>query len=145
MYDLRDWIKKVDEMGELVCLENADWNLEIGCIEEVVCQKAGKRPALLFDKIKDYPAGYRIITNVLGSLPRLCLAAGFPTDYKPVDFIHRWRKISKELKPLPPKYVSTGPVMENVITGNDIDLLKFPVPLVHHLDGGRYIATGAIS
>ena len=23
--------------------------------------------------------------------------------------------------------------------------LKFPVPLVHHLDGGRYIATGAIS
>ena len=88
MKDLRDWIEKVSDMDELICLEEADWNLEIGCIEEVVSQKAGKRPALLFDKIKDYPVGYRIITNVLGSLSRLCLTVGFPTDYKPVEFIN---------------------------------------------------------
>lgn len=145
MNDLRDWIKKVEEMGELLRLENADWNLEIGCIEEVVSQKAGKRPALLFDNIKDYPQGYRIVSNVLGSLSRLCLTAGFPINYKPVEFINRWRKVSKELKLTPPTYVPTGPVMENVITGKDIDLLKFPVPMVHHLDGGRYIATGTMS
>ncbi len=145
MRDLRTWIRRVDEMGELLRLEGADWNLEIGCIEEVVSQKAGKRPALLFDKIKDYPEGYRIVANVLGSLPRLCLSAGFPTDYKPVEFINAWRKKSKEWKPIPPTYVKTGPVMENVITGDAIDLLKFPVPMVHHLDGGRYIATGTMS
>ena len=113
MKDLRDWIKQVDEMEELICLDNANWNLEIGCIEEVVSQKSGKRPALLFDKIKDYPAGYRIITNLLGSLPRLCLTVGFPTDYKPVEFINGWRKLSREQKMIPPKYVETGPVMEN--------------------------------
>ena len=145
MKDLREWIEKADDMGELLRLENADWNLEIGCIEEVVSQKPGKRPALLFDKIKDYPEGYQIITNVLGSLPRLCLSAGFPTNYKPVEFINKWREVSKDLKTIPPKQVDTGPVMENVIKGDQVDLYKFPVPLVHHLDGGRYIATGTMS
>ena len=52
MKDLRDWIAKVDELGELLYLEGADPNLEIGCIEEVVSQKTVKRPAILFDKIK---------------------------------------------------------------------------------------------
>jgi 4-hydroxy-3-polyprenylbenzoate decarboxylase len=32
--------------------------------------------------------------------------------------------------------------MENVLTGDDIDLFKFPVPFWHPLDGGRYIGTG---
>jgi len=145
MDDLREWIKKVDEMGELLCLEGADWNLEIGCIEEVVSQKSGKRPALLFDNIKDYPKGYRIITNLLGSLPRLCLTAGYPTDSKPVEFINAWRKMSKTLEMIPPVYVENGPVMENVYKGSDVDLFRFPVPMVHHLDGGRYIATGSMS
>jgi UbiD family decarboxylase len=84
MKDMREWLDKVDNMGELLCLDNADWNLEIGCIEEVASQKQGKRPVLLFDKIKDYPQGYRIVANVLGSLPRLCLTAGFPST------ISRW-------------------------------------------------------
>ena len=145
MKDMREWLDKVDKMGELLCLDNADWNLEIGCIEEVASQKQGKRPVLLFDKIKDYPQGYRIVANVLGSLPRLCLTAGFPIDYKPVEFVHGWRKKSKELKLIPPTVVETGPVMENVMKGADVDLLKFPVPMVHPLDGGRYIATGTMS
>jgi 3-polyprenyl-4-hydroxybenzoate decarboxylase len=32
--------------------------------------------------------------------------------------------------------------MENVYHGDDIDLLKFPVPRWHERDGGRYIGTG---
>lgn len=30
--DVREWIQKVDEMGELKIVENADWNLEIGAL-----------------------------------------------------------------------------------------------------------------
>lgn len=145
MKNLRDWIKKVDEMDELLHLEGADWNLEIGCIEEVVSQNTKKRPAILFDKIKGYPEGYRILTNILGSLPRLCLTVGFPLDYKPVEFINKWRKMSKEIQLISPKTVDTGPVMENIQKGDDVDLEKFPVPLVHQLDGGRYIGTASMS
>src|SRR5438132_8960300 len=33
-------------------------------------------------------------------------------------------------------------VMQNVFKGGDIDMLKFPVPMFHASDGGRYIGTG---
>jgi len=32
--------------------------------------------------------------------------------------------------------------LENVLSGDDIDLFKFPVPKWHALDGGRYMGTG---
>ena len=35
----------------------------------------------------------------------------------------------------------TGPVQENIIKGDDINLLDFPEPRWHRLDGGRYINT----
>ena len=37
--------------------------------------------------------------------------------------------------------VSTGPILENVETGADIDMTIFPTPQWHELDGGRYIGT----
>jgi len=37
--------------------------------------------------------------------------------------------------------VETGPVKENILTGDDIDLYKIPVPYWNPLDGGRYIGT----
>ena len=45
-------------------------------------------------------------------------------------------------EPIPPRYVDEGPVMENIVTGDDIDIEKtIPVPIHHELDGGRYIGT----
>ena len=41
-----------------------------------------------------------------------------------------------------PVTVKTGPVMENVHTGKDIDIFKIPVPRWHEHDGGYYIGTG---
>src|SRR5262249_55791121 len=46
-------------------------------------------------------------------------------------------------KTLPAEYVDSGPVFENVLTGDEVDLLKFPTPLWHAGDGGRYIGTGS--
>src|SRR3546814_20410303 len=42
---------------------------------------------------------------------------------------------------VPPKEVATGPVKENILKGDDIDLFQFPVPKWHREDGGRYINT----
>ena len=41
----------------------------------------------------------------------------------------------------PAAVVSTGPILENVETGADIDMTIFPTPQWHELDGGRYIGT----
>ena len=35
-----------------------------------------------------------------------------------------------------------GPILENVVAGRDVDLTRFPAPLWHEHDGGRYIGTG---
>src|SRR3990167_5111894 len=77
--DLRDWIRAVDEMGELRVVEGADWKLEIGAISELNC-RLKPTPALLFDKIKDYPAGYRVLTSTTASRRRLLLTLRMSTD-----------------------------------------------------------------
>ena len=44
----------------------------------------------------------------------------------------------------PPEYVDSGPILENVKSGDEINLLEFPVPKWHELDGGRFIGTGSV-
>ena len=43
--------------------------------------------------------------------------------------------------PVEPRMVRTGPVKENILKGDQIDLLKFPVPWWTPRDAGRYIGT----
>src|SRR5258707_12233219 len=40
--------------------------------------------------------------------------------------------------------LESGPLLENVATGADIDILKIPTPKWHEHDGGRYIGTGCM-
>ena len=48
--DVREWIQKVDEMGELKIVENADWNLEIGALSVLSSKHKENTPALLFGR-----------------------------------------------------------------------------------------------
>jgi 4-hydroxy-3-polyprenylbenzoate decarboxylase len=142
--DLRDWIQKVDELGELRRIDGADWNLEMGAITEVYARNE-PYPAILFDKIKDYPAGHRILVGVHHqSLKRQCLTLNMPTHYDRMQFIRACRERLNHQHSIPPRIVNTGPVMENVAEGKDIDLLSLPVPRWHEEDGGRYLGTAHV-
>jgi len=141
--DLRDWIRKAEEMGEVKTLKQCDWNLEIGAITELVAHR-DDGPAVLFDEIKDYPKGYRVLSNSLSSRKRLALTLDLPEGETKMDFVRAWRERYKKIKPIPPKFVKKGPLFENVYKDKDVDLLKFPTPKWHDLDGGRYIGTGSI-
>ena len=61
--DFRSFIEELDKKGELERVEGADWDLEIGTITELFAERRGH--ALLFDKVKGYPKGYRIAANVV--------------------------------------------------------------------------------
>ena len=37
--------------------------------------------------------------------------------------------------------VKDGPILENIDRDDAVDLFKFPVPMIHEKDGGRYIGT----
>ena len=142
MNDLRDFIKDVDQRGELRLVEDADWDIEIGSLTETVGATPNP-PMLLFDSIKGYPKGYRIVTSVLGTVRRFALAMGFPEMRSEREMVEYWRRRLKEgFKPLSPVVVETGPVQENIERDEKIDLMKFPSPRWHVLDGGRYIGTG---
>ena len=71
--DVREWMQKVDEMGQLKLVEGADWNLEIGALSVLASKHKENTPALLFDRIKDYRAGFRILVGFFESLRRSAL------------------------------------------------------------------------
>ena len=138
--DLRGFISKLDEIDELKVVEGADWNLEIGAITEIVSEQEG--PALLFDKIKDYSAGFRVISNIFRTHRRVALAAGLPEDLTGVALLDAWRHRYRDLSSLAPVDVGDGPVFENDLSGDAVDLETFPAPIWHEPDGGRYLGTG---
>lgn len=47
----------------------------------------------------------------------------------------------KTHKSIAPRVVRDGPVLQNILKGKDVDLLRFPAPLLHEHDVGRYIGT----
>ena len=138
--DLRNFIDGAARIGELKVIDGAHWNLEIGCLTELMAEQEG--PLLLFDKIVDYPAGFRIATNALATPRRFALALGLPTDVPKLEILKAWRNKIRDLKPFAPVEVSSGPISENVLEGDRIDLDIFPTPKWHEHDGGRYIGTG---
>src|ERR671918_1764860 len=68
--DLRPWLAEVEKLGELREVRGADWNLELGAISELNVKKDAP-PALLFDEIKGYPRGFRVLTCSTSSPARL--------------------------------------------------------------------------
>ena len=140
--DLREWINIVDDLGELKTVEGVHWDLEIGVISEEEIGRKG--PAMLYDRIVDYPPGYRVLVGALSSQRRLALTLGLAPDLDVQELLLKWREKSRDLKPIPPKYVEDGPVFENRYFDDDVDLFKFPTPKWHEHDGGRFIGTGSV-
>jgi 3-polyprenyl-4-hydroxybenzoate decarboxylase len=61
--DLRGWLDGVESFGELRVVQGADWNQEIGAVAELAA-RSEPPPAVLFDNIKGYPAGRRVLTGI---------------------------------------------------------------------------------
>jgi UbiD family decarboxylase len=141
--DLRGYLEAVDKLGELRLVNGADWDLEIGAITEVAARAASPK-TVLFDQIKGYPKGFRVVTNAVCSAATTALAFGLDPKLTGLDVIRAWKGKLGGQKPIKPIEVSDGPVLENVDSGTDVDLLKFPTPRWHEEDGGRYIGTGCM-
>ncbi|MBI2304084.1 MAG: UbiD family decarboxylase [Chloroflexi bacterium] len=144
--DLREWLIAVNELGELRQVEGAHWRLEMGTITEL-SGKRKKAPALLFDHIPDYPPGFRLLSGALLTAPRLAVTLGLPvtpSDRELVSALEglptQWETRAKDF---PPVTTSHSPVKDNVLRDSQVDLLRFPAPLWHEDDGGRYIGTGS--
>ncbi|MFQ5826654.1 MAG: UbiD family decarboxylase, partial [Dehalococcoidia bacterium] len=136
--DIRQFIEALDRSGDLVRVgEQVDWDLEAAAITRRCYETLG--PAALFENIKDYPPGYRILGGCLGSYRRVAVALGLAPDTPIPDIHHEYER--REQHPIKPVVVDSGPCKENVMVGDDIDLHHFPAPMIHDGDGGRYLGT----
>lgn len=136
--DLREFISKLEKEGEAVRIkEEVDWNLEAGAM--IRRSNEARLPAPFFQKVKDYPTGFRLLGEVLGNQKRIAIAmdmdADTPTKHIIEEYLHR------KQHPIRPIVVNDGPCKENIQVGDEVDLLRFPVPMVHEGDGGRYVGT----
>lgn len=145
--DLREFMKTLEKHGEMQRIPaEVDWNLEMGAIARK-CNEMGA-PAPFAEKVKGYPSGHRLMAGILSGSKvngswapyrRTALAFGMDPDTPPQELVEAYIEAGKN--PIKPVEVSTGPVKENIIVGDDVDLFKLPAPVVHGGDGGRYIST----
>jgi UbiD family decarboxylase len=96
-------------------------------------------PALLFENIKGYPE-WRVAGGVFATQKLFALALGLPLEATGPQITQRIFEF--EEKCIKPKMVSTGPVKEIIIKGDDVDLGRLPIPTYSSKDAGPYLTAG---
>lgn len=141
--DLRDWISAVEAAGDIRTITGAETQEEIGGIVDIYQRKMGN-PAVMFDEVPGYPKGFRVLSNILTSVPRINVALGLPADASEMDLIHWWRDYMRDKPAFKPREVNGGPLLENVTEGADVDIGTIPTPKWHEHDGGAFIGTACM-
>ena len=135
--DLREFIEKCEKANELKGVKKEiDWNLELSHVSIVNDEK--DRYALLFENIKDYKNP--VLTGAFSSKERLAIALGMKPGTSMCEMSREWMKLSTK-KHIPPVKVKTGPILDRIVEGNNVNLFDFPVPFMYPGDGGRFIGT----
>ena len=138
--DLREFIGALEKNGELIHVtEKVHWSYELAGWCRKTTDMGSNGPALLFENIEDYQEGYRVFTNGIGTYSKIAIALDLDPGTSPKEIIDVYA--SRLKNPIQPIIVSEGKVKENIHTGDDINLLEFPVPWWTPRDGGRYIGT----
>ncbi|GAB4272996.1 MAG: UbiD family decarboxylase [Deferrisomatales bacterium] len=135
--DLRDFIALCEQQGDLKRVTaEVDWDLEMTHIAKLVEEKDGS--AVLFENVKGH-AG-RVMFGAYSNTKRLAMALGKPAHLSMCELSREWMRLSIG-EVIRAKEVASGPVFENVLEGDDVDVTRLPAPKFYEKDGGRYIGT----
>jgi UbiD family decarboxylase len=145
--DLTEFMKLLEKEGELVRVKNeVDKDWEISTVTRRMCFMAPghpeRRPALLYEKVKGFDIP--VLLGAFASEKRVALSLGiFEND--PVKRRQKCREkfLDSYTYRCKPKRVEKGACQEIVMKGDDVDLLKIPIPTwTPHKDAGPYITAG---
>lgn len=99
-------------------------------------EKEGTAPVVIFDRVKGY--SIPVVTNLSGSRKRLAMAFG-------VQEKDLWAEYSRRMKsPIPEKVIKESPAREKVLTGEQVDILQFPILTHFQEDPAPYLTAGMI-
>jgi 4-hydroxy-3-polyprenylbenzoate decarboxylase len=129
--DLREWITEADRLGELRIVKGASWQEEIGMAATLVSH-SDNAPALLFDEVPGCSKGFRVLVNLFGG-KRKNMSLGFAdTDFDKVELSEAFAEVYPNgIELIPPVEIDNGPIFENIMLGDDVDLEIFPTPKWH--------------
>ena len=129
--NFRQFLDRLRQNGELVDLHQP---VDIRHIATLVDQAD---TALYFHKVIGYEMP--VVSGLIRTRERAMMALGCET----------YREIEDKLKqaieqPIPPKHVKTSPARDVVLTGDDVDLYRLPIPMSSIFDGGPMITAGVV-
>ncbi|RYF58042.1 MAG: UbiD family decarboxylase [Comamonadaceae bacterium] len=144
--NFRDFVDELLGVGDAVDIRTPiSPTLEVGAITRRIYET--RSPAALFSNLTEGDRGFRILGAPAGlsglngsAYNRIAAHFGLPHNTTPRDLLERLI-FAMHAEPIAPKVVETGPCKENILRGDEVDLTKFPVPLLHEQDGGRYFGT----
>ena len=105
--DLREFLSRLEAEGEIQHVtRQVDWNLEMGAIIRHAYDL--KAPAPLFENVKDYPSGTRVIGGSMAMsrkpkapYARLALAFEMDLESSPLEIMEEYlRRKKSPLKPI---------------------------------------------
>jgi UbiD family decarboxylase len=142
--DLRQWLALAERLGEVREVKGANCEEDIGLAAEAIL-RAEDGPCVVFDEVKGCAKGFRVLLNMFAGTRRN-MTLGFPDHLTKWELSDSYREaFLANPKIIPHQIVAHGPVLENILTGKDVDVRKFPAPIWHEKDGGPYIGTGTFS
>src|ERR1700745_3205925 len=118
-HDFRSFIKEAKKVIDYRLIEGADWDGEIGALVESTAELVPQPPMLIFDKIKGYPAGFRVCSLPYAAYKRVALALGLPTDKPKLEVLRLAARKVRSAQPIAPKEVGSSPLFENILKNTD--------------------------
>ncbi|WP_197507956.1 MULTISPECIES: UbiD family decarboxylase [unclassified Mycobacterium] len=148
----RDYVQALQAIGEVQQIdEPIHWNLEMGAIIRRSTEMKAAAP--LFNHVIGADAGLRAMGAPAATsrqpglyLARLAMMMGRDPRATALELVEAYVEAKSQpvLSPVsvPP---DSAPCKRNAMLGDDIDLMRLPVPYIHDGDGGRYIQTAGIN
>jgi UbiD family decarboxylase len=142
--DARDLLEVYRQHNMLVEIdEEVHWNLEAAAYTGMAYRVEDGRGTSLFNNVTGYKGRGRLCGGMYAASRRRswnksALVFGMPEDITWPEYRTEFmRRIEHPLKPI---VVEAGDATckENVMLGKDVNLLSFPWPYLHQVDGGRY-------
>lgn len=133
IYDLRTFMKALEAQGELeTIVKPVDLRHEIGSVLAGLEKIHG--PAAVFSDLKECPG--RITGGLLSDHKKIAVAL----DCEPEEISDRMERVLGNT--IPSEEIFNAPCKEVILTGDEVDLTRLPIPIHAPKDGGPFITAG---
>jgi 2,5-furandicarboxylate decarboxylase 1 len=129
--DFREMLARLEEQGELVRSRRP---IDLRYVPAVLRQ-ADK--AVLFERVRGYDMP--VVGGLYWTRRRLAVCLGWPEKELGTRYLAGTQQM------IEPVTVDAAPCQDVVLTGDEVDLSRLPVPTMHERDGGPYIGSGVVA